>query len=234
MTLGAGGTTGSVPGAITDNGALEFRHGNTFVEGGAISGSGNLLQDGSGTTVLTASNTYTGATFLGGGTLEAQTPGGSRQWACVASSPTPCRHCGIDGIAMPGNSIVNFSPGDTIDLANIAANSWSYSGGVLHLLNGGAPVAQLTVSTPYTHPLFGLSGDGGSGTNIVLEPPRPQDLNADNHADLVFQTPSNAFLGALWNGGWLYDAAALGAARRQLPRPGRRNTPTSITTAAPT
>ncbi len=199
LTLGAGGTTGSVPGAITDNGTLEFRHSNTFVEAGTISGSGRVLQDGAGTTVLTAINSYSGTTFLGGGTLEAQTSGalGSGAVTFLAGAPSTLR---IDGLTMPGNTILNFALGDTIDLHNIAANGWSYAGGVLHLLNSGAPVAQLNLGTSFAHPLFALSGDGGGGTNIVLEPPPPQDLNADNLADLVFQTPNNAFLGAVSTG----------------------------------
>jgi len=71
---------------------------------------------------------------------------------------------------------------------------------LLTLTNGGTPVAQLHVSTPFfAHPLFGLSGDGAGGTDIVLEP-QPPDLNADGRADLVFQTPTNAFLGSLSTG----------------------------------
>jgi autotransporter-associated beta strand protein len=200
LTLGAGGTTGSVPANITDNGSLEFRRSDTFVEAGVISGTGNLVEDGPGTTVLTAANTYSGGTLLAGGTLELQAPGviGSGAVRFLAGAPEVLR---IDGTSMPTNGIFNFAAGATIDLANIAANAWSYSGGVLSLTNGGAPVAQLNLSTPFANPLFGLSGDGGSGTDIVLEPPPPQDLNADSRADLVFQTPNNQFLGALSTGG---------------------------------
>jgi autotransporter-associated beta strand protein len=79
LRLGDGGTTGSVSGNITDNGTLLFRHSGTFLEAGAISGSGNVVQSGPGTTVLTASNTYSGGTFLAGGTLEAPDTRGDRQ-----------------------------------------------------------------------------------------------------------------------------------------------------------
>jgi autotransporter-associated beta strand protein len=201
LTLGDGGTTGSVPGAINDHGTLQFRHSGTFIEGGVISGPGNVVQSGLGTTVLTASNTYSGGTFLAGGTLEAQTPGalGSGAVTFLAGAPEVLR---IDGTTMPGNTILNFAAGDTIDLANIAADAWSYGGFELTLLHGGFIVAMLNLSTPFgAHPLFALSGDGGGGTNIVLEPPPPQDLNADHLADLVFQTPNNAFVGALSTSG---------------------------------
>ena len=195
LTLGDGGTTGSVPGPITDSGTLQFRHSGTFVEAGVISANGNVVQSGPGTTVLTATNTYSGGTYLSGGTLEAQTPGaiGSGAVTFLAGAPETLR---IDGMVMPGNAILNFSA------ANIAADSWAYGGFALTLLHGGFIVAQLNLSTPFgAHPLFALSGDGVGGTNIVLEPPPPQDLNADNLPDLMFQTPNNAFLGAVSTGG---------------------------------
>src|SRR5438105_212765 len=200
LTLGNGGTTGSVPGAITDSGTLQFRHSGTFVEAGVISGNGNVVQSGPGTTVLTATNTYSGGTYLSGGTLEAQTPGaiGSGAVTFLAGARETFR---IDGTTMPGNAILNFAGGDTIDLANIAADSWFYGGFELNLLHGRFTVASLNLSTPFgAHPLFALSGDGGGGTNIVLEPPPPQDLNADHLPDLVFQTPNNQFLGAVSTG----------------------------------
>ena len=93
LRLGDGGTTGSVSGNITDNGTLLFRHSGTFLEAGAISGSGNVVQSGPGTTVLTASNTYSGGTFLAGGTLEAQIPGaiGSGAVTFLAGAPETLR-----------------------------------------------------------------------------------------------------------------------------------------------
>src|SRR5581483_3813833 len=72
LTLGNGGASGSVAGDIADNGNLEFHLGSTTIEGGVISGSGSLVQDGPGTTVLTRTNSYSGGTFIGGGTLELQ------------------------------------------------------------------------------------------------------------------------------------------------------------------
>src|SRR5262249_55814844 len=137
-----GGTTGSVPGPILDSGTLQFRHSGTFVESGVISGSGNVVQSGPGATVLTAANSYSGGTFLLGGTLEAQIPAalGSGNVTFLAGAPETLR---IDGMTMPSNTILNFNAGDRIDLANIAADSWFYSGFELVLANGGFDVALL-------------------------------------------------------------------------------------------
>ena len=70
LQLGNGGTTGSIVGDVTDNGTLTFDRSDTVAFDGVVSGSGLLTQAGSGTTVLTNSNTYTGGTTIGAGTLQ--------------------------------------------------------------------------------------------------------------------------------------------------------------------
>ncbi len=65
-----GGTTGSVAGNILDDAALVFARSNTYTYAGQISGSGTVAQNGTGTLVLSDTNTYTGATSVNLGTLE--------------------------------------------------------------------------------------------------------------------------------------------------------------------
>ena len=65
LQLGAGGTTGSILGNVANNGTLAFNRNNNHTFGGLISGSGGVTQLGSGITVLTATNTYTGSTDHG-------------------------------------------------------------------------------------------------------------------------------------------------------------------------
>jgi autotransporter-associated beta strand protein len=50
---------------------LAFNRSDAYIHGGAISGSGSLIKDGSGTLTLTALNSYSGGTFLNGGWLTA-------------------------------------------------------------------------------------------------------------------------------------------------------------------
>jgi len=69
LQLGDGGTTGSIAGSIVNNARFAINRSNTLTLAGAISGSGELLQTGSGTTILTAANSYTGATQVLAGTL---------------------------------------------------------------------------------------------------------------------------------------------------------------------
>jgi outer membrane autotransporter protein len=70
LQLGNGGTTGSVVGDITNNAALVVNRSDTVTLPGVISGSGSLSQIGTGTTILTADNTYTGGTTIAAGTLQ--------------------------------------------------------------------------------------------------------------------------------------------------------------------
>ncbi|MBN3855074.1 autotransporter outer membrane beta-barrel domain-containing protein [Paraburkholderia sp. Ac-20340] len=69
LQLGNGGTSGSVAGNIVDNGTLAFDRSDAFTLDGLISGTGAVNQLGSGTTILTAANTYTGDTNVLAGTL---------------------------------------------------------------------------------------------------------------------------------------------------------------------
>ena len=70
LQLGAGGTTGSIAGNITDNATLAFNRTATGTYAGVISGTGALTQAGTGTLVLNKRNTYSGGTTITAGTLQ--------------------------------------------------------------------------------------------------------------------------------------------------------------------
>jgi fibronectin-binding autotransporter adhesin len=76
LQLGNGVTTGSILGNVTDNGNFAFAPGisNAATFSGAVSGSGTLRQIGPGTLTLTnPTNSYSGGTFVLGGTLSVDT-----------------------------------------------------------------------------------------------------------------------------------------------------------------
>ncbi len=77
LQIGDGGISGSIIGNVTNNGTLAFNRSDAITFGGTISGTGRLRQVGRGTTVLTASNTYTGGTFIASGTLQVGAGGAS-------------------------------------------------------------------------------------------------------------------------------------------------------------
>ena len=69
LQVGGGDTGGSIVGSVLDNGVLTFSLFGASTFGGVISGEGALTEAGRGVT-LTASNGYTGATTISGGTLQ--------------------------------------------------------------------------------------------------------------------------------------------------------------------
>jgi fibronectin-binding autotransporter adhesin len=69
LQLGNGGPGGSILGDVLNNGSLTFQRSDDYTFLGMISGSGQVVQSGTGTTTLTAANTYQGWTYANGGTL---------------------------------------------------------------------------------------------------------------------------------------------------------------------
>ena len=69
MQIGNGGTTGSIIGAVEDEGTLVFDRSDNLTFEGAISGLGSLVQMGGGALALTGANSYSGSTTVEGGTL---------------------------------------------------------------------------------------------------------------------------------------------------------------------
>lgn len=69
LQLGNGGATGSITGNVLNNGTFAFNRADSYSFAGLISGTGAVEQRGSGSTILTADNSYTGATNVREGTL---------------------------------------------------------------------------------------------------------------------------------------------------------------------
>src|SRR5262249_29412792 len=71
LQIGDGGTSGTLgTGAVTNNGALSLVRSDVTTVVNAISGTGNLVQGGSGTSILTGNNSYSGTTTISAGTLQ--------------------------------------------------------------------------------------------------------------------------------------------------------------------
>ena len=70
LQLGNGGTTGTILGNVLNDATFVINRSDVFSFGGVISGIGVFQQNGTGTTVFTAANTYTGGTIINAGTLQ--------------------------------------------------------------------------------------------------------------------------------------------------------------------
>ena len=70
VQLGDGRTTGSIKGFIVDAGTLTIDHSNRYLLNNFIDGTGGLEQKGTGTTIVTADETYKGGTTVTAGSLQ--------------------------------------------------------------------------------------------------------------------------------------------------------------------
>ncbi|SMF95408.1 autotransporter-associated beta strand repeat-containing protein [Methylomagnum ishizawai] len=73
LVIGDGGTQGAIAGNVVDNAILAFKRSDAVTFGGNISGSGALVQAGSGVLTLTGTNSYTRGTVVEAGTLAGDT-----------------------------------------------------------------------------------------------------------------------------------------------------------------
>jgi fibronectin-binding autotransporter adhesin len=70
LQLNAGGSVGN----LVDDGSVVFASSGTFTFDSIISGTGNVIQAGAGTTILSSRNTYSGGTIINLGTLLVNNP----------------------------------------------------------------------------------------------------------------------------------------------------------------
>lgn len=172
LQIGNGGTSGSIVSNITNNNLLIFNRSDTYTYSGVISdglGSpGRVEQNGTGTTILTNTNTYSGTTTINSGTLQVDgsllnstttvndggTLGGNGTLGDVVINNggklSPGASIGtitVNDLTFNSNSIykVELSPGGTSDLTNVNGTA-SLAGKVQAVGTGGT----YTLGTQYT------------------------------------------------------------------------------------
>jgi outer membrane autotransporter protein len=144
LQLGNGGTTGSIVGNVTDNGTLVFGRGDVATFPGVISGTGALSQAGSGTTILTAANTYTGGTTIDAGTLQLGNGGTTGGIVGNVNDNATLAFNRSDVVTFPGvisgtGALNQIGPGTTVLTGdNTYAGGTTITAGTLQLGNGGA------------------------------------------------------------------------------------------------
>jgi outer membrane autotransporter protein len=131
LQLGNGGAGGSILGNVvfcsdagnslcdtSTNKMLVFNRSDTYSFDGSISGPGQVVQFGSGRTILTAANTYTGPTYVTGGTLSVN--GSTTSSVFVESGGT------LGGDGTVGSTMVLaggvLSPGNSVGTLNVNGN----------------------------------------------------------------------------------------------------------------
>ncbi len=125
LQLGNGGTTGSILGDVLNDGALIFNRSNSYTFDGVISGIGSVIQNGTGTTVLTAINTYSGPTTVNAGTLSVNGSIASSVLTTVNSGGT------LGGTGSVFDTVINggtLAPGNSIGTFTVTGNL-TFTGG---------------------------------------------------------------------------------------------------------
>lgn len=129
LQLGDGGASGSILGAITDNGVLAVARSDTFTLANAISGTGGFLQAGPGTTVLSGTSTYTGATAVESGLLTVHGAVSATSDVSVADFGAASLVIGNGGQLVTDSAIIGRLPGSSGNGLVAGANSlWSIAG----------------------------------------------------------------------------------------------------------
>jgi autotransporter-associated beta strand protein len=162
LRFGQGGTSGSVSGAIVDDGTMIVDRSDEYGLPAAISGSGKLIQAGPGTTVVADAQAYTGGTIIENGMLAVR----------------------ADGTLAPGELRVN---GGTLSLegGSLAASDVIVEHG---LFRGGGALASLTVGNGTVAPDSPLQASGDivleAGSTYVVDPGGSGTITTTGHAAL--------------------------------------------------
>ncbi len=134
LQIGNGGATGALgSGAITNNGTLIFNHSDTVNMSQAITGSGAVKQEGSGTVTLGVANSYSGATTITSGTLTLGVNGALPTGSAVSigsatlNAGTSVNSAGTLGVTLgvTGPAKIVFGSGATLAFTNSSALSWT-------------------------------------------------------------------------------------------------------------
>ena len=168
VQIGSGGTTGSVAGNIENNADLIFNRSNGLTFGGTISGSGDVTKLGAGILTFANINTYTGATYVNGGTLTVMGgisgPGGLitvASGATLNGSGTIDREIAVNAGGTLGSSLVlagqvtlpnqqsvgAVSSGTTTASSGQQVNVTTATGGTINTAAGTASVDTLNGAT---------------------------------------------------------------------------------------
>jgi autotransporter-associated beta strand protein len=201
LQLGFGGTTGSIAGAVVDNGTLIFARSDSVTFSNFIHGSGSLIQAGNGTVNLSTSNNYLGTTSVSAGKLLISAVNGLAPAAVSITGGTLqlAQNTGseeVAGLALSGPGIfdignnhvfVDYTPGND-PIASIVA--WIQSG----YAGGAWTGAGITSTNAQSNSL-----SYGIGYADSADPGNPANL-ASNQIEIAYTLLGDANLDGKVNG----------------------------------
>ena len=200
LQIGNGGTTGELAGNVVNEALLSFNRSNDYSFSGVISGSGAVIQAGTGTTILTGHNTYSGGTVIQAGALQVSNDGN------LGASGTAIAFLG--GALRFGGS---FSTDRTVLLVgdgtiDTNGHDGTLTGGVYgygDLIKAGAGTLTLTSASGYRNTIVEagtLIGDAASISG-----------NVTANGTVVFDQRRDAGFAGVFSGTGRFDKAGGGA-----------------------
>ena len=164
LQIGAGGASGSVTGAITNQSALVFNRSDSVTYNDVISGSGTLTKLGTGTLTLSGAHTYTGTTTIGGGTLAVTGSLADTNQVSIGAGATYNVNVSdtVGSIEGAGNISTGAASGTVTLTADLDSSLSKTFSGVMS--NGGTATLALNKSGAGTLTLSGVSSYSGATT----------------------------------------------------------------------
>ena len=178
LQIGGGGITGSLGGgSVINNASLVFDRSDAVSISNTISGTGSLVQAGSGTTTLAGSNNYTGATVINAGVLKVtlMTNGGIA--GNIGAASNAATNLVLDGgtlqfTGVPTSTDRLFSvgtAGGTLDSSGTGA--WNFTNTGSMGFNGESGARTLTLagtnSVLVDNTMALVIGDNGGATSVT-------------------------------------------------------------------
>jgi autotransporter-associated beta strand protein len=172
MSIGAGGTIGSITGDIVNNATLQFNRSDSLAYSDVISGTGSLVKAAAGTTTLSGNNTYSGTTTISTGTLRVAHANALGSATSTVSLPTSTAIELTGGLTFSRNlssAGTGISSGGS--LRNVSGNNTfngNYTQTAASRINSDADTLTLSSAGTLTG-TFGLTF-GGAGNILVQRP----------------------------------------------------------------
>jgi autotransporter-associated beta strand protein len=207
LQVGTGGGSGSLgSGGIVNNARLRFNRTGILTVSGAISGSGAVTNDGTGTVILAGNNSYLGDTTINAGTLQVGNGGGTgaldvnaaitNYGTLVFNSTAALTLNGVISgsgqLIKQGSGLLKLLGNNTYTGATTVA-----SGGVLQIASGNQGTFASPIITNNGRLLF-VRQDNGIliyGGNIIGTGSVTKEANNDNFGDVTL-TGTNTYTGS--------------------------------------
>ncbi len=194
LAIGAGGTTGWVPGPIVNEGTVVIDRGDTVTFSGTISGSGSVVKAGPGVLTLAGSNTYAGPTQIEGGVLRLTADGQTGTGTIIPLSGgtlaiAPRLATTLPGLVANAGGLVDVGTGSVTVASGLSAagmvaaildgrgdGTWNGTRGI----SSSAVAADVAVSIPRAIGWL----DNGDGS-VAFSYAAPGDTNIDGQVDIL-------------------------------------------------